>query len=93
MTVHRIDRVWTLASLWGRRGLPLTSLDNFFTHSLLQLQAGLPLLLNMVAKAREDKLVESASICTSISAKWYRPTLWTYHSQWFGTRNVVRWQA
>ena len=78
VTVHRVDAgVDTGAVLAQARISPARS-DNFFTYPLLQLGAGLPLLLDAVADACAGMLREVPTSGTSASAQWYHPALWTY---------------
>ena len=80
VTVHLVDPGVDTGAILGQTVVETTPADGFFTLPLLQLRAGLPLLVAAV-----DRLLDSAPAPMpappgSRSRQWSHPTLWQYLS-------------
>jgi folate-dependent phosphoribosylglycinamide formyltransferase PurN len=78
VTVHLVDPGVDTGAVLSQARISPERNDNFFTYPLLQLEAGLPLLLDAVGRACAGALSEMPTSCTSPSMQWYHPALWTY---------------
>ena len=80
VTVHLVDRGVDTGAVIAQARIEPTARDSFATYPLLQLVAGLPLLVEAVRAVLEDRLVEAAT--SGPSRQWYHPTAWGYLLGW-----------
>lgn len=76
VTVHRVDPGVDTGDVVAQARIEPGQRDTFFTYPMLQLAAGLPLLLQAVADARAGRL--AARPGSGESRQYYHPTLWGY---------------
>lgn len=77
VTVHRVDAGIDTGVVLGQATIAPTAADSFATYPLLQLAAGLPLLIRAVHDADRGTMV-AISAGSEPSALWTHPTLWRY---------------
>jgi folate-dependent phosphoribosylglycinamide formyltransferase PurN len=80
VTVHVLDSGVDTGDVVAQARIEPTARDNFATYPLLQLVAGVPLLVDAVTSALDGRL-EHARV-EGPSRQWYHPTIWGY----LGTR-------
>jgi folate-dependent phosphoribosylglycinamide formyltransferase PurN len=80
VTVHVVDPGVDTGDIVTQALIEPTPRDSFATYPYLQLEAGLPLLLDAVHAALEGRL--EAAPAEGPSRQWYHPTLWGYLWTW-----------
>jgi folate-dependent phosphoribosylglycinamide formyltransferase PurN len=80
VTVHVVDPGVDTGDVVAQARIEPTTRDTFATYPLLQLAAGLPLLLDAVRAALEGRLGRRPA--DGPSRQWYHPTLWGYLFTW-----------
>ena len=76
VTVHFVDEGIDTGNIIDQKVITITDKDNFSTYPLIQLAAGVKLLINAV-KAYYDDNIQIQTI-SSESKLWYHPTIWQY---------------
>lgn len=76
VTVHLVDAGIDTGGILYQARVTTNKKDNFTTYPILQLAAGVPLLLQASNDALENNLTEIEG--TSSSKLWYHPTAWQY---------------
>ena len=76
VTIHLVDAGIDTGGILAQRQIEPGPADNFVTYPLLQVAAGLPLLIDAVKAALEGRLEPSSR--EAPSALWYHPTIWQY---------------
>lgn len=88
VTVHLVDEGIDTGNILYQAVIKPTATDNFVTYPLLQLAAGIPLLIQAVADAQNNRLtIQPAK--TDLDSKLHsHPTLWQYVYYWlrFGVK-------
>lgn len=87
VTVHRIDLGIDTGPVLGQATIAPTAADSFATYPLLQLAAGIPLLIQAVREACRGASEPMAS-GPAAGRLWTHPTLWGY--LWIRFRRGVR---
>lgn len=72
VTVHLVDSGIDTGGVIAQTSIEPTDADNFATYPLLQLEAGIPMLLDAVRDAANDRLKEVESLSTE-SSLYYHP--------------------
>jgi folate-dependent phosphoribosylglycinamide formyltransferase PurN len=80
VTVHLVDRGVDTGAVLAQARIEPGPRDSFATYPLLQLTAGLPLLVEAVRSALEGSLEPVAA--DGPSRQWYHPTAWGYLLTW-----------
>jgi folate-dependent phosphoribosylglycinamide formyltransferase PurN len=80
VTVHVVDQGVDTGDIIAQARIAPTDRDTFVTYPLLQLDSGLPLLIDAVRAALEDRLQRSAP--AGPSRQWYHPTAGEYLMTW-----------
>jgi methionyl-tRNA formyltransferase len=80
VTVHVVDPGVDTGDVVAQARIEPTGRDTFATYPLLQLVAGLPLLLGAVRAALAGQLEHE--LPPGPSRQWYHPTLWGYLITW-----------
>jgi phosphoribosylglycinamide formyltransferase-1 len=80
VTVHLVDRGVDTGAVIAQARIEPSRRDNFATYPLLQLTEGLPLLVEAVRAALEDRVVQVPA--AGPSRQWYHPTMWGYLWTW-----------
>ncbi len=76
VTVHLVDAGIDTGGILYQTTVVPTRADNFVTYPLLQLAAGIPLLVRAVEDALAENITTQTG--TSDSRLWYHPTIWQY---------------
>ncbi len=76
VTVHLVDTGIDTGSILYQAVIKATKQDNFTTYPVLQLAAGLPLLIKAVNDALDNTITTTGG--TKESGLWHHPTLWGY---------------
>jgi len=82
VTVHTVDAHIDTGPIVAQATIVPTARDNFVTYPLLQLGAGLPLLVAAVRGAR-DGILRTRAPTPGDSRLWSHPTLTEYLANWF----------
>ena len=80
VTVHIVDRGVDTGAVIAQARIEPTTHDSFATYPLLQLVAGLPLLVDAVRAALGGRLEQVPT--SGPSRQWYHPTAWGYLATW-----------
>ena len=80
VTIHLVDAGIDTGGVLYQAKITTTEKDNFTTYPLLQLAAGVPLLIMASKNALENNLQELLG--TKESKLWYHPTIWQYFYNW-----------
>lgn len=78
VTVHLVDKGIDTGKVLRQARIKPTEKDNFATYPLLQLRAGLPLLIDAVKDALEGRVEPREPMIERPSALWYHPTVGEY---------------
>ena len=81
VTVHEVDRGLDTGRILHQARITVDKRDNFITYPLLQLGAGIPLLLRHLAAPDSDATPDDESRAMAAQAEsraWSHPTLWGY---------------
>ncbi len=76
VTVHLVDAGVDTGSVIDQAYIETDKSDNFVTYPLKQLKAGIPLLIQAVEDALQNKLTTKPTFGSS--NQWFHPTLWQY---------------
>jgi methionyl-tRNA formyltransferase len=82
VTVHVVDRGIDTGGIVAQTIVHPTGEDSFVTLPYLQLEAGLPLLVEATAAALRGQLATIPSLDPAESKLWFHPTLREYFSNW-----------
>ncbi len=82
VTVHLVDKGIDTGSILGQAIVEADARDTFVTLPYLQLEAGLPVLIDVVRKAARGDVATIPSIDGAGSKLWYHPTLGEYAKNW-----------
>jgi phosphoribosylglycinamide formyltransferase-1 len=80
VTVHVVDAGVDTGAVVAQARIEPTARDSFATYPQLQLVAGLPLLVEAVRAALEERLESRPA--GGPSRQWYHPTAWGYLFTW-----------
>jgi len=83
VTVHVVDPGVDTGDIVAQARIEPTGRDNFTTYPILQLVAGLPLLVDAVRAALDDRLEQVPA--DGPSRQWYHPTASRYVGTWLRT--------
>jgi methionyl-tRNA formyltransferase len=83
VTVHVIDPGVDTGDIVAQSRIEPSARDNFATYPYLQLVAGLPLLVDAVRAALDDRLARTSA--SGPSRQWYHPTARRYLGTWLRT--------
>jgi folate-dependent phosphoribosylglycinamide formyltransferase PurN len=83
VTVHVVDEGVDTGHIIAQAQIAPTHRDTFVTYPLLQLHSGLPLLIDAVRAALDNRL--QASAASGPSRQWYHPTVGGYLMTWLRT--------
>lgn len=76
VTVHLVDAGIDTGGVLYQQRVTTTPQDNFATYPILQLAAGIPLLVQAVADVLNNNIKTGSG--TAESKLWYHPTIWQY---------------
>jgi methionyl-tRNA formyltransferase len=82
VTVHLVDRGIDTGGILAQATIQPTAADTFVTLPYLQLEAGIPLLVEATIAAREGTLTTVPSLDDTASKLWFHPTLQEYFTHW-----------